>query len=139
MVEQFRFCSWSLPLFPDSAGKPVSKEAMTDTIRHAALLLGVPLASPDLSEHVTGHSLRATGAQGFASAGLDEWSIQFLGRWGSKAIRGYTREVALERSSSWAKAAASTLADPYSIGPFGPEKLGHLGPVELFGHQHTFV
>jgi hypothetical protein len=88
---------------------------MTDTIRHAALLLGVPLVSPDLTEHVTGHSLRATGAQGFASAGLDEWSIQLLGRWGSKAIRGYTREAALERSSSWAKAVASTLG-PTTLG-----------------------
>jgi hypothetical protein len=113
--------SWSLPLFPDSTGKAVSKEAMTETIRHAALLLGVPLASPDLTEQVTGHSLRATGAQGFASAGLDEWSIQLLGRWGSKAIRGYTREAALERSSSWAKAVTATL---------GPSTLG-AAPLDL--------
>jgi hypothetical protein len=81
---------------------------MTETIRHAAGVLQVPLESPDHSEQVTRHSLRATGAQGFAKAGLDEVSIQLLGRWGSKAVRGYTREAALERSSAWAKAVGST-------------------------------
>ena len=100
---------WDLPLFPDASGKPVSKEAMTDTIRRAATLLSVPLSSPDHTEQVTGHSLRATGAQGFAKAGLDEISIQLLGRWGSKAIRGYTREAALERSSAWARAVGTSL------------------------------
>ena len=98
-------------------GKPVTKEAFTDTIRHAALLLDVPLAFPDLTEQVSGHSLRATGAQGFAKAGLDEWAIQLLGRWGSKAVRGYTREAALERSSSWAKTVAANLSSPTAQGP----------------------
>ena len=88
---------------------------MTDTIGHAALLLGTPLSSPGLAEQVTGHSLRATGAQGFAKAGLDEWSIQLLGRWGSKAIRGYTRGAALEKSSAWAKAVVENLGNQ-SIG-----------------------
>jgi hypothetical protein len=107
---------WDLPLFPDINGNAVSKEAMTDTIRHAAMLLQVPLVSPDHTEQITGHSLRATGAQGFAKAGLDEVSIQLLGRWGSKAIRGYTREAALERSSSWARAVWGQFWQP----PRGP-------------------
>jgi integrase len=88
---------WSLPLFPDVEGRAVEKEAMADTIRAAAGHLGVALASPDLTEQVTGHSLRATGAQGLARAGVEEWAIQLLGRWGSKAIRLYTRQAALER------------------------------------------
>jgi hypothetical protein len=108
---------WDLPLFPDVTGRPVSKEAMAETIRHAALLLQVPLESPDHTEQVTGHSLRATGAQGFAKAGLDEVSIQLLGRWGSKAVRGYTREAALERSSAWAKAVGSTFGHQQGTRP----------------------
>jgi hypothetical protein len=52
---------WSLPLFPDSEGRAVEKEAMSDTIRAAAMHLNVALSSPDLTEQVTGHSLRATG------------------------------------------------------------------------------
>jgi hypothetical protein len=108
---------WSLPLFPDERGNPVTKEAMTDTIRHAALLLDVPLLSPDRSEQVSGHSLRATGAQGFAKAGLDECSIQLLGRWGSKAVRGYTREAALVRSSEWARAVGSSFGKPQPAVP----------------------
>ena len=62
---------WSLPLFPDVDGRAVEKEAMADTIRAAALHLNVGLASPDLTEQVTGHSLRATGAQGLARAGVE--------------------------------------------------------------------
>jgi hypothetical protein len=92
---------------------------MMDTIRHAASILSVPLASPDHTEQVTGHSLRATGAQGFAKAGLDEISIQLLGRWGSKAIRGYTREVALERSSAWARAVGANIGSNPAGSPPG--------------------
>ena len=80
------FC-WDLPLFPDAAGKPVGKDAMSDTIRQAAIFLDIPLAAPDLSEQTTGHTLRATGAQGLARAGLDLWAVQLLGRWGSEAVK----------------------------------------------------
>jgi hypothetical protein len=98
---------WGLPLFPDEFGKAVEKEAMADTIRAAAGHLGVALASPDLTEQVTGHSLRATGAQGLARAGVEEWAIQLFGRWGPKAIRSYTRLAALERSATWARRATA--------------------------------
>ena len=56
---------WSLPLFPTRDGAVVDKEAMSDTIRAAAVHLGVPLSSPDHTEQVTGHSLRATGPKGW--------------------------------------------------------------------------
>ena len=61
---------------------------MTATIRAAALHLGSDLVSPDGTERVSGHSLRVTGAQGLARLGLDAWSIQLLGRWGSAAVFG---------------------------------------------------
>ena len=91
---------------PDPAMHSGSRhQHMRQAIRAAAGHLGVALASPDLTEQVTGHSLRATGAQGLARAGVEEWAIQLLGRWGSKAIRLYTRQAALERSSTWARQA----------------------------------
>ena len=91
-----------LPLFPTSTGTVVVKQAMSDTIVEAASRLGVPLASPDKSARVSGHSLRVTGAQGLSRAGVEVWAIQLLGRWGSSAVLGYVREVPLELSTSWA-------------------------------------
>merc|ERR1712194_741824 len=91
--------------FPTSDGKVISKERMTETIVESARLLGVALASADGSGRVSGHSLRATGAQGLARAGLDVWAIQLLGRWGSTSVLYYIREVPLELSASWASRA----------------------------------
>ena len=99
-----------LPLFPSADGSVVRKEAMAETIRHAARKLGAPLESPDGSERVSGHSLRVTGAQGLTRAGLELWHVQLLGRWGSDAVRGYVRGAALETSVSWAGRAAAGLA-----------------------------
>ena len=97
-----------LPLFPDVNGKVVTKDAMTATIVEAAKRLEIALATPDGSERVSGHSLRASGAQGLARLGVDTWAIQLLGRWGSSAVLGYIREAPLERSSLWARRAAQT-------------------------------
>ena len=100
---------WDLPLFPDAAGNPCSKQAVVATILTAADHLGIARASPDNTERVSGHSLRATGAQGLARAGLDVWRIQLLGRWGSDAVLGYIREAHLESSAEWARQALETL------------------------------
>ena len=98
-----------LPLFPSADGAPVTKEAMVQTIVEAARRLRVPLNAPDLSARVSGHSLRVTGAQGLAKAGVDAWAIQLLGRWGSAAVLGYIREVPLELAATWAARAARTM------------------------------
>ena len=73
----------------------------------------------DGSARVSGHSLRATGAQGLARAGVDVWAIQLLGRWGSSTVLEYVREVPLEVSTSWAARAAraSTLEEVLSARP----------------------
>jgi len=92
-----------LPLFPNSDGKACTKEAMTETIIHAATLLGIELAAPDGTERASGHSLRATGAQGLAAAGIDAWAIELLGRWGSDAVRGYIRDARLASAASMAR------------------------------------
>ena len=95
-----------LPLFPDAQGRVVTKDAMTATIRTAAEKLGVRLDAADGSARVSGHSLRVSGAQGLARAGVDTWAIQLLGRWGSATVLEYVQAVPLELSSSWARAAA---------------------------------
>ena len=98
----------SLPFFPDEAGRHVVKAAAQDTIIAAANKLQVPITSPDGAERVSGHSLRATGAQGLARRGLDLHSIQLLGRWGSEAVRGYVRDAELDAASLRAAAASSS-------------------------------
>ena len=95
----------SLPLFPTVEGEICAKTDMTETIVQAAKRLEVPLELPDGSERVSGHSLRATGAQGLARAGLELWAIQLIGRWGSDAVQTYVREAFVESSESWARRA----------------------------------
>jgi hypothetical protein len=95
-----------LPMFPSSEGQVCSKEVVTATLVRAAELLGVPTATPDGSGRVSGHSLRATGAQGLCSLGLDVWAIQLLGRWGSSAVLGYVRDACLASSAEWATRAS---------------------------------
>ena len=104
--------SWDLelPFFPDEHGRVVSKDVMTATIREAGRRLAVQASSPDGSEKLTGHSLRVTGAQGLARAGLEVWAIQLLGRWGSQTVLDYVREVPLEHSRLWAARAAKLSA-----------------------------
>ena len=96
-----------LPLFPASDGGVCDKEAMAETFVQANLALGGTTASPDGSERISGHSLRVTGAQGLTRLGIDLWAVELIGRWGSAAVRGYVREVAIENSAAWASRAAS--------------------------------
>lgn len=114
-------CDMNLPLFPDVEGGTVSKESMTNTLVEAASRLGVPLASSDGSARISGHTLRRTGAQGFARLGVDTWAIQLLGRWGSAAVLDYIQEVPLERSTKWARSAAAS----WSAGTPGGERADH--------------
>jgi len=99
-----------LPLFPTALGTACTKDAMIATISHAASLLGVELSSPDGSERVSGHSLRATGAQGLAAAGIDTWAIELMGRWGSEAVRGYIREARLADATAMTRRVAESLS-----------------------------
>ena len=99
-----------LPLFPALDGSTVTKDKMVSTIVEAAVRLQIPLAAPDGSARVSGHSLRVTGAQGLSRLGIDVWAIQLLGRWGSSAVLDYIREVPLELSASWARRAAQAVS-----------------------------
>ena len=97
-----------LPLFPSETGGVCTKEAVTETILLATDLLNVARSNDDGTERVSGHSLRATGAQGLAAMGVEVWAIQLLGRWGSQAVLGYVREAALATSAEWARRAAES-------------------------------
>ena len=100
-----------LPFFPASDGNVVSKEGVTETIIQAARKLQVPLATPDGSERISGHSLRVTGAQGLTVAGLDAWAVQLLGRWGSDTVLTYIRAVPLKKAAEWAKRVVVPIED----------------------------
>ena len=93
----------------------------------AAGHLDLPILSADGSSRVSGHSLRVTGAQGLARAGVDTWAIQLLGRWGSAAVLGYIQEVPLTNSSTWAHRAARgwSLAEAVEAGKAEASK-GHI-------------
>ena len=89
--------------FPAVDGKPVQKQAMIQTILCAASFLRVPVESPDGSEHITGHSLRPSGAQGLMRLGMDTWAIQLLGRWGSATVQRYIRDAAVSVEAAQAR------------------------------------
>ena len=124
-----------LPLFPDLQGKVVTKDAMTQTIRIAAEKLGVRLDAADGSSRVSGHSLRVTGAQGLARAGVDTWAIQLLGRWGSNTVLEYVQAVPLELSAAWARSAAQrqTLEERVLQGPLPPLTRDVLKEIPVVG------
>ena len=88
--------NWDFHLFPDKSGSVVCKSAMTDTIRQAASRLEIPLAAPDGSERVSGHSLRVSGAQGLIRLGWHPWAVQLHGRWESDVVKRYIRDSPLD-------------------------------------------
>ena len=124
-------CASGPSAVPGGVGSAYSKEARTNTIMHAANLLGVELVSPDGSERVSGHSLRATGAQGLATAGIDTWAIELLGRWGGDTARGYIREARLADASAMAKRVTESV--PRGVSPHLGREARHSIPASLSG------
>ena len=87
-----RRCSTlGLPLFPTSSCEPCSILGVMATIEAAAVQVGLPRRSPEGLTLWTWHLLRVGGAQSLAIAGLDTWTIQLVGRWGTEAVLGYVR------------------------------------------------
>ena len=66
--------------------------------------LGEPVA-----RQVTGHTARRSGAQWLARRGLPLWSVQFLGRWGSEAVRLYTAQAYAELYGEFSVQAAANV------------------------------
>ncbi len=69
-------------------GQPATKAEVVREIRHVGKLLGV-------TNGISGHSLRVTGAQRLALAGVAVPRITLFGRWASKAMVTYARESLL--------------------------------------------
>ena len=69
-------------------GRPATKEEVVQEVREVARRSGT-------EGHVTGHSMRVTGAQRLALAGISEYRIITFGRWASQAFKLYVREAVL--------------------------------------------
>lgn len=76
----------SAPLFPGVEGSATTKRPTVAAMREVAK------STTDGSE-VDGHSMRRTGAQLMAAAGVQPWQIEWFGRWGSSAIRAYIEDA----------------------------------------------
>ena len=68
----------------------------------------------------TGHSLRVTGAQQMALAGISEDKIRLFGRWTSSAMLAYVRETLLARSGLQVAKAVVTAAAQQTRGTPAP-------------------
>ena len=87
------------PLFPGEDGAVISKYKTNIHLRAALTTVGVTTTMLDANgiphELYGGHSLRVSGAQFLAAAGVELSLIQLLGRWSSTAVERYTQQAAL--------------------------------------------
>ena len=74
-----------------ASGGAVSKVAMVEEIASLASAAGAPPGN------YTGHSLRTTGAQHMALAGVAVAKIRVFGRWASNQMLRYTREALIDK------------------------------------------
>ena len=84
-----------VPLVTNEAGHVPTKAQTSEQVQLWAKHLRAK------SGHYTGHSLRTTGAQRLAMAGVSESKIIRLGRWASKAMLRYVRDSLLAKSETW--------------------------------------
>ena len=84
------------PIFRNSRGHPLTKAAFVCAIRRALAELGLP------AKQFAGHSFRIGAATAAAQAGLEDSTIQALGRWSSAAFLLYihTRREQLSHLTS---------------------------------------
>lgn len=87
------------PLFPGDDGEVVTKYKTNVHLRAALTTAGITTTMQDANgfshELFGGHSLRVSGAQFLAAAGVEMSLIQLLGRWSSSAVERYTQQAAL--------------------------------------------
>ena len=87
------------PLFPGEDGQVISKHKTNIHLRAALTTAGISTTMTDANGYVHelfgGHSLRVSGAQFLAAAGVQLSLIQLLGRWSSTAVERYTQQAAL--------------------------------------------
>ena len=71
------------PLFLLQSGKPLSRQLLVSKVRHILESAGLDVAQ------YNGHSFRIGAATSAAEAGLNDSTIQQLGRWKSSAFTRY--------------------------------------------------
>eukprot|EP00971_Amphidinium_carterae_P002232 44199-Amphidinium_carterae.1 len=72
-----------MPLFPSSRGSACTKAAVAETLVEIAARVGERLHDGMRRRRFTGHTLRVSGAQHMATAGLPLYLIQLQARWAS--------------------------------------------------------
>ena len=80
------------PVFPDSSGRPCTKQNVVRTFRQIAVLLGF---APEELEGIGGHLCRVSGAQHMAMMGLDVVLIRLMARWAGEVVLRYIAEAPL--------------------------------------------
>ena len=73
------------PFFITSAGRPLTKQQFIAEIRKVLVILGLP------DHEYAGHSFRIGAATSAALAGVEDSTIQLLGRWQSAAFLRYIK------------------------------------------------
>ena len=73
------------PFFMDSSAKPLVTSSFIAEVRKILVVLGLP------QDHYAGHSFRIGAATSAALAGMEDSSIQLMGRWQSAAFLRYVR------------------------------------------------
>ena len=73
------------PFLITSTGRPLLKQEIVAEIRKVLLILGLP------DHQYAGHSFRIGAATSAAIAGIEDSTIQLLGRWQSSAFLRYIR------------------------------------------------
>ena len=82
----------SVPLFPDRAGKTVTKAAVSAMVEGLAELTGETLQDGLGQRRFSGHSLRVSGAQWLGHLGFGVEQVQTFGRWSSDVVVRYLGE-----------------------------------------------
>jgi hypothetical protein len=89
-----------LPLFPNSAGRIVSKEAVVASVEAIASLLGEPLKTATGENRFGGHVFRIIGARRLAAMGIQVAVIMLLARWSSNVVLRYIKDSPLKALTS---------------------------------------
>ena len=82
----------SLPLFPDRAGKTITKAAVASMVEGLAEKIGETLHDSLGQRRFSGHSLRVSGAQWLGRLGVAVEQVQTFGRWSSDVVVRYLGE-----------------------------------------------
>jgi hypothetical protein len=85
-----------LPLFPTEDGQPVARAAVIAALEATVQAYGDPIAQPNGSRLLGGHSFRVTGAQQLAALGVDVIKIMVLARWAGESVLRYVRDAPLD-------------------------------------------